>query len=106
MKPSLIVLFLISFCLACSPGKYSKLNRIQSKTIDSNDLPSLFKNVNPAPLYKTEVNLYGNKFGGLLLIKAMQDSSYRIVFTTETGIKLFDFEPKLGFTFGWRVTTH
>jgi hypothetical protein len=94
MKQAVILLIHILLFIGCANSNYSKLNRIQSKTIDSSDLSSLFKNVNPAPLYKTEVNLYGNKFGGLLLIKAMQDSSYRIVFTTETGIKLFDFELK------------
>ncbi|MBL0049618.1 MAG: hypothetical protein IPP32_16150 [Bacteroidetes bacterium] len=80
--------------MGCASNSYKNLSLKESAIIDSTLLPSLFKNCNPAPLYKANVNLYGKKFGGLLLIKNMPDSSYRFVFTTETGIKLFDFELK------------
>ncbi len=80
--------------MGCASNSYKNLQVIENKTIDSTLLPSPFKNCNPAPLYKANVNLYGKKFGGLLLLKNMPDSSYRFVFTTETGIKLFDFELK------------
>lgn len=94
MKALLPLLFVCVFFGGCAVNRYSKLTLIERKSMDSTDLAPLFKKSETAPLYKTEVKLYGKKFGGLLLIKGMIDSSYRVVFTTETGIKLFDFEIK------------
>ncbi|SFP92073.1 hypothetical protein [Parafilimonas terrae] len=42
-------------------------------------------------LYYTQVNVIGKHLSGLLLIKAMPDSSTRIVFSSEAGFKFFDF---------------
>lgn len=42
-------------------------------------------------LYKTSVDVVGHHLGGLLLIKKMPDSSTRMVFSNEMGIKFFDF---------------
>ncbi len=85
---------LLLICLGCASNSYKNLSQIETKTIDSTLFPSFFKNLTPAALYKTDVTLYGKSIGGLLLLKYMPDSSYRIVFTNETGIKLFDFELK------------
>ncbi len=43
-------------------------------------------------LYKAQVDITGRSLGGLLLVKMMPDSSTRIVFSTELGVKFFDFE--------------
>ncbi|HZG23523.1 MAG TPA: hypothetical protein VEZ17_03025, partial [Chitinophagaceae bacterium] len=43
-------------------------------------------------LYNTNVNVIGKHLSGLLIIKAMPDSSTRMVFTSETGLTFFDFE--------------
>lgn len=42
-------------------------------------------------LYKANVAVTGKTLSGLLLFKAMPDSSTRVVFSTETGFKFFDF---------------
>ena len=42
-------------------------------------------------LYKAQIDISGKSLSGLLLIKKMPDSSTRIVFSTETGVKFFDF---------------
>jgi hypothetical protein len=55
-----------------------------------------FKPAFSVALYKTEVDVVGNHLSGLLLIKKMQDSSTRIVFSSEMGFTFFDF----GFTPG------
>lgn len=88
---SIIVCLLIS---GCASNRFSELKDGKAVTITSDLLLPLFKNSSPSPLYKAEITLYRKKFGGLLLVKNMPDSSYRIVFTTETGIKLLDFELK------------
>ena len=43
-------------------------------------------------LYNTKVDVVGNHLSGLLLIKKMPDSTVRMVFSNEMGIKFFDFE--------------
>ena len=43
-------------------------------------------------LYNTQVNVVGKHLSGLLLFKSMPDSSLRIVFSSEMGVKFFDFE--------------
>ena len=43
-------------------------------------------------LYKAGIDVVGNHLSGLLLIKKMPDSSMRLVFSNEIGVKFFDFE--------------
>lgn len=43
-------------------------------------------------LYKASVDVVGNHLSGILLIKQMPDSSMRLVFSNEMGLKFFDFE--------------
>ncbi len=41
--------------------------------------------------YRANVTVYGKQISGLLLIKNMADSAYRVVFTNEGGVTFFDF---------------
>ncbi len=43
-------------------------------------------------VYKAKIEAYGRKFGGILIIKKTDVDSHRVVFTTEFGSKLLDFE--------------
>lgn len=45
-------------------------------------------------LFKTNITVYGKDFSGLLVTKQMSPQDYRVIFTTELGMKLFDFEFK------------
>ncbi|POY36551.1 hypothetical protein C3K47_09250 [Solitalea longa] len=51
-----------------------------------------FKPQFSSALYSTHVNVVGKHLSGLLLIKKMPDSSKRMVFSNEMGVKFFDFE--------------
>lgn len=42
-------------------------------------------------IYKTEVDVVGKHLSGLLVLKAMPDTSTRVVFTSEMGLTFFDF---------------
>ena len=42
-------------------------------------------------IYNTQVDVAGRHLSGLLIIKAMPDSSTRMVFSNEAGFKFFDF---------------
>ncbi len=52
---------------------------------------SYFANSNTDYVYKAKIDVYGNYFGGILIIKKVNTNSHRVVFTTEFGSKIFDF---------------
>jgi len=84
-----ILYILISFILfySCSYPvrkgyKKADYNQIQVLKPD-------FKKV----VYRTSIDVYKNHFSGIMVIKRVEaDSSYRIVFLSELGMKFFDFE--------------
>ena len=43
-------------------------------------------------VYKTNITFYGNEISGIFIAKKINDTTHRIVFTTEFGNKLLDFE--------------
>jgi hypothetical protein len=43
-------------------------------------------------VYKTNITVYGNEISGIFIAKKINDITHRIVFTTEFGNKLLDFE--------------
>lgn len=43
-------------------------------------------------VYKTNITVYGNELSGIFIAKKINDTLHRIVFTTEFGNKLLDFE--------------
>lgn len=51
-----------------------------------------FQPVFSTALYNTSVNVIGKHLSGLLLFKQMPNGSIRVVFSSEMGIKFFDFE--------------
>ena len=42
-------------------------------------------------IYKAKIDIYGRKFGGILIIKKIDENSHRLIFTKKFGNKLFDF---------------
>ncbi|MEH6535270.1 MAG: hypothetical protein V7719_02680 [Psychroserpens sp.] len=51
-----------------------------------------FTDVNTDYVYKAKISAYDNVFGGILIIKKIKENNHRIVFTTNFGNKIFDFE--------------
>ena len=49
---------------------------------------------NPATdyVYKANITVYGNELTGIFIAKKINDTTHRVVFTTEFGNKLLDFE--------------
>jgi len=61
--------------------------------IKNHDLPkSVFLSENKSLLFKSSLELYGNYFSGILVIKPTKNNSFRIIFLNEVGMKFFDFE--------------
>lgn len=51
-----------------------------------------FSNPETDYVYKAHIEVYGNDVGGIFVAKRINDSIHRVVFTTEFGNKLLDFE--------------
>jgi hypothetical protein len=75
------------FLLACS-SVYRKMEKAQAEPL----CLLKFKPQFTKALYNTKVDVMGKHLSGLLLLKAMPDSSTRLVFSNEMGFKYFDFE--------------
>lgn len=43
-------------------------------------------------IYKANIDVYGRKLGGIVVIKKIDENFHRVVFTTDFGNKLLDFE--------------
>lgn len=43
-------------------------------------------------VYKTNISVYGNELSGIFIAKKISETAHRVVFTTEFGNKLLDFE--------------
>ncbi|MCK4662759.1 MAG: hypothetical protein KAT68_07835 [Bacteroidales bacterium] len=88
------ILFLFNFC---SFRYHTGLKKNGNNYPDENIIFSKdFEKV----LFKTSIEAYGKYFSGLMFIKQMKaDSSFRVVFLSEVGLKIFDFEFALNHKF-------
>ena len=82
---------LLSSCLFFFPACSSVYRGVKKGNTDPGCLLQ-FKPVFTKALYSTTVDVVGKHLSGLLLVKAMPDSSTRLVFSNEMGFKYFDFE--------------
>lgn len=92
MRNLLLSSFIVLLISGCSLGHYGKLKNTSKP--DSVELHPLFGENFNSFLFKTNIRVYGKDFSGLLVTKQMQPNDYRVIFTTELGMKLFDFEFK------------
>lgn len=90
MKNLLLSSVLAFIFLGCSFGHYKKL--VPAAASDISTLKPVFGDHFNSFLFQTHITLYSKDFSGLLITKQMQPGDYRIIFTTELGMKLFDFE--------------
>ncbi|WP_018630584.1 hypothetical protein [Niabella aurantiaca] len=79
------VLLLLS---SCAPAVYKKLQPTEG---DAACIQKFKPRIERA-LYQASVDVAGRHLSGMLLMKRMPDSSFRIVFTNEAGFTFFDFE--------------
>ena len=94
MQKLMIRYLLISalFCLFVSCKSY----QVQDAVSVDNSLQFVqnqyFSDVSLDYVYKTHIEIYGNKMGGIFIAKRINDSIHRMVLTTDFGNKLLDFE--------------
>ena len=96
MRKSTIQVSVINFLLALVFASCATQNVVK----DYGPVPlkdTIFSNqyfANPATdyVYKTNITVYGNELTGIFIAKKINETTHRVVFTTEFGNKLFDFE--------------
>jgi len=87
--------FLINSCifllfLSCSQPTTKGL--LEQKSDKKEVYNNYFSNSDIDYIYKAKLQIFDNRFGGILIIKRIDKEHYRIVFTTEFGNKLFDLD--------------
>lgn len=101
-KATIVALLAITTASGCSSLAHHSTVR---KMPRSNTDPRCILQFTPAftnTLYSAYIDVTKHHFSGLLFFKRMPDSSTRIVFTNEVGVKFFDFE----FASDGRFTKH
>jgi hypothetical protein len=92
MRNLLLSSVLLVLLAGCHFGHYGRLTE---KKFPPDVCPtSIFGDHFNSFLFKTNMTVYGHDFSGLLVTKQMEPQDYRVIFTTELGMKLFDFEFK------------
>ena len=84
-----ISILLLLFFSCSLPTTKGYLEKEVSKTNIENDY---FSNEKTDYIYKAKIDIYNKNFGGILIIKKTGVEQHRIVFTTEFGNKIFDFQ--------------
>jgi len=82
-----LLISLLAVLYGCTPVH----KQMQAATADVNRVQK-FRPAFTVVLYSATVDVAGNHFSGLLLVKKMPDSSTRMVFSNEMGFTFFDFE--------------
>lgn len=90
MPASRMRFLLLSSCLLLLAGCSSVYKNLQPATGNFNHIYK-FRPQFSVVLYNAEINVTSHHLSGLLLMKIMPDSSTRIVFSSEMGVKFFDF---------------
>ncbi|WP_248574848.1 hypothetical protein [Flavobacterium sp. H122] len=89
MTRFLLISLLSVTLFSCSSYKIDAAKKENSITEFKNPY---FENPQTDYVYKAHIEVYGNKLGGIFITKRISDSVHRVVFTTEFGNKLMDFE--------------
>src|SRR4030042_6019263 len=88
-----LVLSSLCFLLlsGCSFSLINNFQRISEAAVNNNVIPWFQGDTNRF-LFYTNIDIYKNHFGGLMVIKPFTENSHRVLFITEVGIKIFDME--------------
>ncbi|MEO8235349.1 MAG: hypothetical protein ABI549_08045 [Flavobacterium sp.] len=88
------ILFLISLLFLVTSCATNKLEKeLKSVTLETTVYNApYFANPEIDYAYKANISVYGNDMSGIFIAKKINATTHRVVFTTEFGNKLLDFE--------------
>jgi len=76
-----------------SCGSYPKKQNFKEVTSEKVEIYNpYFSDSTKDYVYKADIKVFKNSFSGIFIVKKLSEARHRIVFTTELGNKLFDFE--------------
>lgn len=90
IRPFLVcsLVFLLTGCAAYQPEKGYTALPMDGKVV----VNGYFADPENDYVYKANISVYGNELTGILIAKKINEEAHRVVFTTEFGNKLIDFE--------------
>jgi hypothetical protein len=74
-------------------SRYSEASSDSIMQLEETSLKVFPSSFNKA-LYKVKIEVYGNEFNGLMMIKEVSKDYYKVAFFNEIGLNFFDFELK------------
>jgi len=87
--------FLLISCflllVSCASHELTKGYATQALQKNTYEVP-YFLNPQTDYVYKANISVYGNELSGIFIAKKINETTHRVVFTTEFGNKLLDFE--------------
>ncbi len=83
---------ILCLLVGCSFSHYGKYKREQNIKSSELKLDYQLPFTDQAVLYKAQMDFFKKHFSGLFLFKTLKDGGRRVVFVTETGLTIFDFE--------------
>lgn len=90
---SLLLISLSLFVLnSCTPSVYSGFKRINGEAGSLFVVRPWFQAGTDHFLFNSSIDVFRNHFTGLMVIKPLPGSDYRVIFINEVGIKIFDME--------------
>jgi len=91
MRNLILISCLFLVFSGCNISLFHPYHKVKNDGIVHN-LSSFFNNVDSSYLYQAEIRFMKNYYSGIMVLKPQNDSLTRVVFMTEMGIKIFDFE--------------
>jgi len=88
MKQLLRISFLTLFVSCAS---FPKKHNFTTTATSGNIQNLYFADQEQDYIYKANIEVYDNTFGGIFIVKKLGQENHRVAFTTEMGYKLFDF---------------
>ncbi len=86
---NLLFVSIIVFFTTCHPAVYKGFKPLpHSQQITEINYPAFDSTI----IWNTGFELFNNYFSGLLAIKPVNDTTYRMIFTNQIGMKFFDFQ--------------
>src|SRR5690554_513923 len=93
MQKSTLRILLISLLVVCSAcGSYQPKGAEITENTISEYINPYFSDKDSDYIYKANMAIFGKQSGGIVVIKKIDNIFHRVVFTTDFGNKLLDFE--------------
>ncbi len=91
------IIFLVSSSLllsSCAYHKFASLPKRSEQIIQNNNLQAIIPPLGRSVKYKATIDILKNHFTGLIVLKQTDSITKHLVFVTELGMRMFDFEMK------------